>query len=102
MVRMRCIAKKLQGSVRDKEGGWYAPLTEVIWKQTTVGQHWIAERLEMKTAGNVSQQLRSGLNRAKGQHAAARTEEMEQNVKNRHMTPQTIPGTTRIEARRSS
>jgi len=36
-----------------------------IWKQTTVGQGWIAQRLGMRTAGNVSQQLRRGLDRAK-------------------------------------
>ena len=40
-------------------------IAEAIWKQTTVGQSWIAERLGMQSAGNVSQQLRKGMERAR-------------------------------------
>jgi putative transposase len=32
----------------------------VIWKETVVSQKWLAERLSMKSAANVSQQLRRG------------------------------------------
>jgi len=38
-------------------------LAELLWKRTTVSQEWIAERLSMRSAANVSQQLRR-LNRA--------------------------------------
>jgi len=41
-------------------------VAEAIWKQTTISQAWIAQRLGMKSAGNVSQQLRGGTERAKG------------------------------------
>jgi putative transposase len=30
----------------------------MLWKPTTVSQEWIAEKLAMRTAANVSQQLR--------------------------------------------
>ncbi len=33
-------------------------LADLLWKRTTVGQGWIAERLGMRSAANVSQQLR--------------------------------------------
>ena len=33
-------------------------LAEVLWKQTTVSQEWIAEKLSMRSAANVCQQLR--------------------------------------------
>lgn len=33
-------------------------LAELVWKRTTVSQVWIAERLSMGSAANVSQQLR--------------------------------------------
>ena len=33
-------------------------LAELLWKQTSVSQGWIAEKLEMCSAANVSQQLR--------------------------------------------
>ena len=33
-------------------------LAELLWKQTSVSQGWIAEKLEMRSAANVSQQLR--------------------------------------------
>ena len=33
-------------------------LAELLWKHTTVGQGWIAEHLAMRSAANVSQQLR--------------------------------------------
>ncbi len=33
-------------------------LAELVWKQTTVSQVWITERLSMGSAANVSQQLR--------------------------------------------
>jgi hypothetical protein len=33
-------------------------LAELLWKQTTVSQEWIAEKLSMRSAANVSQQLR--------------------------------------------
>ncbi len=39
-------------------------LAELLWKETTVSQEWIAERLSMRSAANVSQQLRR-LNRGK-------------------------------------
>ncbi len=39
-------------------------LAELLWKQTTVSQEWIAEKLSMRSAANVSQQLRR-LNQAK-------------------------------------
>ena len=39
-------------------------LVELLWKQTTVSQEWLAERLKMRSAANVSQLLW----RAKGHH----------------------------------
>jgi len=33
-------------------------LAELLWKRTTVSQEWIAEKLAMRSAANVSQQLR--------------------------------------------
>ena len=39
-------------------------LAELLWKRTTVSQEWIAEKLSMRSAANVSQQLRR-FNRAK-------------------------------------
>ena len=39
-------------------------LAELLWKRTTVSQEWIAEKLSMRSAANVSQQLRR-LNRVK-------------------------------------
>ena len=35
---------------------WRCP--PLLWEQTTVGQSWIAHRLRMGTAANVSQQIR--------------------------------------------
>jgi indole-3-glycerol phosphate synthase len=39
-------------------------LAELLWKRTTVSQQWLAEKLSMRSAANVSQQLRR-LDRAK-------------------------------------
>jgi len=33
-------------------------VAELFWKETTVSQEWIAEKLSMRSAANVSQQLR--------------------------------------------
>ncbi|MBX7212009.1 MAG: hypothetical protein K1X78_27130 [Verrucomicrobiaceae bacterium] len=33
-------------------------LADVQWRPTVVSQEWLAEKLEMKSAANVSQQLR--------------------------------------------
>ena len=33
-------------------------LAELLWKRTTVSQEWIAHKLAMRSAANVSQQLR--------------------------------------------
>ncbi|MFC7339705.1 hypothetical protein ACFQY0_21145, partial [Haloferula chungangensis] len=33
-------------------------LAELLWSRTTVSQEWIAEKLSMRSAANVSQQLR--------------------------------------------
>ncbi|RYZ82737.1 MAG: hypothetical protein EOP04_21460 [Proteobacteria bacterium] len=33
-------------------------LADLLWKRTTVSQEWIAENLSMRSAANVSQQLR--------------------------------------------
>ena len=33
-------------------------LAWLLWKRTTVSQQWLAERLHMRSAANVSQQLR--------------------------------------------
>ncbi len=33
-------------------------IAKVIWEQTVVSQKWLADRLGMKSAANVSQQLR--------------------------------------------
>jgi hypothetical protein len=33
-------------------------LVELLWKETTVSQEWIADRLSMRSAANMSQQLR--------------------------------------------
>ncbi len=41
-------------------------LAELLWKRTTVSQEWIAEKLSMRSAANVSQQLRR-LDRIKNQ-----------------------------------
>lgn len=34
------------------------PQKVALWKQTTVSQEWLAERLKMRSAANVSQRLR--------------------------------------------
>jgi hypothetical protein len=39
-------------------------LAELLWKETTVSQEWIAEKLSRRSAASVSQQLRP-LNREK-------------------------------------
>ena len=39
-------------------------LAELLWKRTTVSQEWISQKLSMRSAPNVSQQLRR-FNRAK-------------------------------------
>lgn len=39
-------------------------IAELLWKRTTVSQEWISEKLSMRSAANVSQQLRR-LDRAK-------------------------------------
>ena len=41
-------------------------MAELLWKRTTVSQEWIAEKLSMHSAANVSQQLRRN-NQAKTQ-----------------------------------
>ena len=41
-------------------------LAEILWKLTTVSQEWIAQKLSMRSAANVSQQLRR-FNRVKSQ-----------------------------------
>jgi hypothetical protein len=41
-------------------------LAELLWKRTTVSQEWIAKKLSMRSAANVSQQLRR-FNRMKTQ-----------------------------------
>ncbi len=41
-------------------------MAELLWKQTTVSQEWIDEKLSMRSAANVSQQLRR-FNQAKMQ-----------------------------------
>jgi len=41
-------------------------LAELLWKKTTISQEWIAEKLSMRSAANVSQQLRR-FNRVKNQ-----------------------------------
>jgi hypothetical protein len=41
-------------------------LAELLWKRTTVSQEWIAEKLSMRSAANVSQPLRR-FNRLKTQ-----------------------------------
>lgn len=33
-------------------------LADLLWQRTVVSQEWLAERLEMKSAANVSQQMR--------------------------------------------
>jgi len=33
-------------------------LADLLWKRTVVSQEWLASKLEMKSAANVSQQLR--------------------------------------------
>jgi ribose 1,5-bisphosphokinase PhnN len=33
-------------------------LADLLWRQTTVSQEWLAEKLAMRSAANVSQQLR--------------------------------------------
>ena len=33
-------------------------LARLLWKRTTVSQEWLAQRLRMRSAANVSQQLR--------------------------------------------
>ncbi|HBJ87212.1 MAG TPA: hypothetical protein DDZ88_25820 [Verrucomicrobiales bacterium] len=33
-------------------------LADLLWRRTVVSQQWLAEKLEMKSAANVSQQLR--------------------------------------------
>ena len=33
-------------------------MSDLLWRRTVVSQEWLAEKLEMKSAANVSQQLR--------------------------------------------
>ena len=35
-----------------------APLAELLWRRTVVSQEWRAEKLRMKSAANVSQQMK--------------------------------------------
>ena len=35
-----------------------APLAELLWRRTVVSQEWLAEKLRMKSAANVSQQMK--------------------------------------------
>ena len=35
-----------------------APLAALLWRQTVVSQEWLAEKLRMKSAANVSQQMK--------------------------------------------
>ena len=35
-----------------------APLAELLWSRTVVSQEWLAEKLRMKSAANVSQQMK--------------------------------------------
>ncbi len=55
----RCFGVK-EEAMRGARGGDPRRLAvaDAIWRQTNVGQGWIAERLGMRTAANVSQQLR--------------------------------------------
>ena len=50
------VAKDLQG-LKGSDPRKLA-LAELLWKRTTVSQEWIAEKLSMRSAANVSQQLR--------------------------------------------
>ena len=35
-----------------------APLAELLWRRTVVSQEWLAEKLRIKSAANVSQQMK--------------------------------------------
>ena len=37
-------------------------IAQEVWRQTSVSQQWIAQRLKMRSAANVSQQLRRASN----------------------------------------
>jgi putative transposase len=68
MIAEGCIALKLDGKTELKKrvyGDWRrTAIAWAVWKSTSVSQKWIAERLGMKSAANVSQQVRrfDGLN----------------------------------------
>lgn len=57
----RCFGMK-EEAMRRARGGDPRRLAvaDAIWRQTNVGQGWIAERLGVRSAANVSQQLRRG------------------------------------------
>jgi hypothetical protein len=47
-------------------------LADLLWRRTVVSQEWLAEKLQMKSAANVSQQL-SVLTEVSDQEGARRT-----------------------------
>lgn len=49
----KCDLAKVKGSDPRK-----VLLADLLWRRTVVSQEWLAEKLEMKSAANVSQQLR--------------------------------------------
>ncbi len=48
------------GSLSKLKGSdpWKVLLADLLWRCTVVSQEWLAEKLKMKSAANVSQQLR--------------------------------------------
>jgi len=64
-IGLECFEMSEEDLVRAKGGDPKRLLiAEAIWKQTTAGQDWMADRLGMKSAGTASQQLRRSLERA--------------------------------------
>ena len=62
-MREGLVAAELKEAELEKLPGSDArkvALARLIWQRTTVTQSWIAERLKMGQAANVSQQLRRG------------------------------------------
>ena len=47
-------------------------LAELLWSRTTVTQEWLAEKLQMRTAANVSQLLRRAVVKRRNRQVPSR------------------------------
>ena len=60
-----CLAEVCEKTGRLGSAQHGYSIAQEIWKETTVSQRWIAEKLEMRNAANVSQSLHRRLEGAK-------------------------------------